>query len=509
MTTYGRATRLLRRYGPWVLVVTAATVTAAGTLHRSSPPVWQSEATVLVENRPDLATERRIILSDVVTRPAAARIGQDGTTFVRGLRVEVLPGTKVLRFVATAGNGISAWARARALVESYTAYRPGVSVLSEPSLPTVPSGRPLAVDLTAGAVAGLLLGVATAILRARSRRTIRDRDDYAALTGRPVLATVPRHRRPGGLPIVVREPGSPAAESYRYLLARLQPSLRATGATTILVTSPGDRQGRTTTAANLAVLLARSGRNVVLVDADLRRPRLHHLFPTTGDLGLTTLLDGDATVSEVLEETPVPRLRLIQAGPLDGGHTDLLDGGRLSRVLRAVQKHTDVIVLDSPAVLSSADPIALAALSDRVLLVADFARTGRQTVHRALAELADVRPGTISPVLVNVPKSAGALVPRARTRPAAASPLTRDRLLSDADDVAPPAVTSHSYIDVEDTQDDPLAGYWARGKTVAVPVIYGSPRREDEDTEPEKAQDPEPEEADPVGSVTTPAAAGD
>jgi capsular exopolysaccharide synthesis family protein len=507
MTTYGRAARLLRRYGPWVLVVTAATVTAAGALHRSSPPVWRSEATVLVENRPDLATERRIILSDVVMLPAAGRVGQDTATFVPGLRVEVVPGTTVLRFVSTAGNGISAWARARALVESYTTYRPGVSVLSEPSLPTVPSGRPLAVDLAAGGVAGLLLGIATAVLRARTRRTIRDRDDYATLTGAPVLATVPRHRRPGGLPIVVREPGSPAAEAYRYLLARLQPSLRATGATTILVTSPGDRQGRTTTAANLAVTLARSGRNVVLVDADLRCPRLHQLFPTTGDLGLTTLLDGDATVSEVLEETPVPRLRLIQAGPLDGGHTDLLHSVRLGRVLRAVQKHADVIVLDAPAVLSSADPIPLAALSDRVLMVGDFARTGRQTVRRALAEHAEVLRGNVSPVLVNVPKSAGALVPRAR--PAAASPLTRDRLLSDADDVAPPAVTSHSYVDVEDTQDDPLAGYWARGKTVAVPVIYGSPQRKDEDTEPEKADDPEPEGTAPVGSVTSPAATGD
>ncbi|GIF44964.1 AAA family ATPase [Actinoplanes xinjiangensis] len=510
MTTYGRGTRVLRRYGLWVLVVITATVTAAWGLHRSARPVWESAATVLIETRQDLETERRIILSDAVARPAAGRVGQDTGTFLTGLAIEVPPGANVLRFVYTADDAFSAHLGARALVESYAAYRSGVSVLSEPNLPTTPAARPLPWYLAAGAVAGLLLGTGTAFLRARTRRTIRDRDDYAALTGSPVLATVPRHRRPGGVPIVVREPGSPAAESYRYLRARLQPSLRPTGATTILVTSPGDRQGRTTTAANLAVTLARSGRNVVLVDADLRNPRLHHVFQTTGDHGLTTLLDGDTTVSEVLEETPEPRLRLIAAGPRDGEHVDLLDGAQLARVLRAVQKHADVIVLDSPAVLSAADAIALAALSDRVLLVGNFARTSRQTVRRALAELADVVHGNVSPVLVNVPKSGGALVPRARTRPPTAPPPARDRLLSDADDVAPPAVTSHSYVDVEaeDIKDDPLADYHARTKTVAVPVIYGS-RQATTTPDDDEREDAEPEGTSPVGSVTTPAAVSD
>ncbi|MEU4161680.1 CpsD/CapB family tyrosine-protein kinase [Actinoplanes sp. NPDC026670] len=474
MTTYGRAARILHRYGPWVLVVTAAAGAAAWGLHRVAPAPYRTETTVLVGARHDLVTERQIIASDAVALPAAAGLGIDATRLLAGLTVEPA-GPDVLRFVYTADDGFSARVRARALAESYTAYRPGSSVLTEPYLPTAPTVRALVPDLAAGLLAGLLLGAGTAFLRARTRGAIRDRDDYAALIGRPVLVTVPRHRRAEGPPIVLREPGSPAAESYRYLRSRLQSSLRPTGATTLLVTSPGDRQGRTTTAANLAVALARSGRSVVLVDADLRNPRLHHIFQTTVDHGLTTLLDGDATVSEVLERTPVPRLRLIPAGPRGDEHTDLLDSGQLGRVLRAVQKHADVIILDSPAVLSAADSIALAALSDHVLFVADFARTRRDTVRRALAELAEVLHGNVSPVLVNVPKSAGALAPRTRTRPGISPTPIRDRLFSDADDVAPPAVTSYSYVDVEDTQDDPMADYHARTKTVAIPVIYGAP----------------------------------
>ncbi|WP_433795322.1 AAA family ATPase [Actinoplanes sp. CA-252034] len=521
MTTYGRGARLLRRYGLWTLAVTAAAVTATWGLHRTLPAGYESRATVLVEPRfatgaPDPDTERQIILSDVVSVPAAARVGVDTTRLLDGLAVETAPGSGVLRFVYTAGDGVTARARVRALVESYAAYRPGVSVLSEPDLPTEPAARPLVPDLAAALAAGLLLGAGTAYLRSRTRRTVRDRDDFAMLTGAPVLATVPRHRR-AGAPIVLREPDSPAAEAYRYLRSRLQPSLRPTGTTTILVTSPGPRQGRTTTAANLAVTLARTGRAVVLVDADLRNPQLHHVFQTNGDHGLTTLLDGDATVSEVLEETPVPHLRLIPAGAQDRlipagsqdrEHADLLDSGQLARVLRAVQKHADVIVLDSPAVLSAADPIALAALSDQVLLVGDFARTRRETVRRALAELAEVVHGNVRPVLVNVPKSAGALVPRRRRRPPTTAALTRDRLVSDADDVAPPAVTSHSYVEIDAVRADPLADYHARTATVAVPVIYGTPLpKAEEDTATEEETDTEA--ATPVGSPTPSAAVSD
>jgi capsular exopolysaccharide synthesis family protein len=498
MTTYGRSARVLRRYGPWTLVVMTASIAAAFALHRSAPSAFESRATVLLDARlapsvrpnaapdstapdstaaPDADTERQIALSDAVLLPAASRLGLDTETFRAGLDVEVVPDSSVLSIVYTADDRIDAHVGARSLVESYVAYRatgPGsVTLLTGPSLPDRPATRSLALDLAAGAAAGLLLGVGTALLRARTRGRIRSREDLARLAGAPVLATVPRHRGTGvRAPLMLLDPDSPAAESYRYLRSRLHPALRPTSTTTILVTGPGDRQGRTTTAANLAVALAQAGRDVILVDADLRNPQLHHVFQVAGGHGLTTLLDGDATVSEVLEETSVPHLRLVPAGHLDAGHSDLLDSGQIARVLRALEKHADVIVLDSPAVLSAADPIALAALADRVLLVADFARTGREQVRRALAELAEVVDGNVNPVLVNAPKSAGALVPRARVRPAEPTPaFSRDRLMSDADDVAPPGVTSHSYVDVD---DDQMADFYAHTPTVAVPVIYGS-----------------------------------
>ncbi|WP_328469536.1 polysaccharide biosynthesis tyrosine autokinase [Actinoplanes sp. NBC_00393] len=498
MTIYGRSARLLRRYGPWTLVVTAATVAAAYGVNQSLPADYRSEATVLVEARvaagttpvqPNLDTERAVALSEAVVLPAAQRIGMSASAMLDGFEVEVVPGADVLTFVYSANNQFSAQVRTRALVEAYLDYRKAGTVatptlISPASLPSEPDTRPLVPDLAAGLVVGLLLGAGTALLRSLTRSKIRSREDFERLSKATVLATVPRTKRPAGtatgLPVVLRQPGSPAAESYRYLRTRLQPVLRPTSATTLLVTSATDRDGRTTVAANLAVVLAQAGRSVVLIDADLRRPVLHNVFQVPGEYGLTTLLDGDATVSEVLEDTSVPRLRLLPAGHRNGEHVDLLESPQLARVLRAVQKHCDVVILDSAAVLSASDAIALATLSDQVLLVGDFRHTKRGSVQRAMAELAEVVEDNVSAVLLNVPKSAGGLAPHAREL-SGASPSKllygqpNGRLKADAEDVAPPGITSHLYIEAEEEDDEPEEQVQEEQARPVVPVIYGAP----------------------------------
>jgi hypothetical protein len=153
---------------------------------------------------------------------------------------------------------------------------------------------------------------------------------------------------------------------------------------------------------------------VILVDADLRRPGLHMAFGIDNFTGLADVLAGNVAPAEVLQPGPLPRLRLLTAGPAAGSAADLLEGPRLARTLRALQKLCDVVVLDSAPLLSLSDGIALAALSDHVLLVGDYRRTTRAYVSRALAELGDVVDGNVSAVLLSVPKSAGGLTPRGR-----------------------------------------------------------------------------------------------
>ncbi|GLY04168.1 tyrosine-protein kinase domain-containing protein [Actinoplanes sp. NBRC 101535] len=512
MTTYGRSARLLRRYGPWTLAVTAATVAGTYGLHRAAPVEYRSEASVLVESRvvrdtaavaPDLNTERAIALSDAVLAPVAREAGRSTTDLRDSIEVTAQPGTNVLTIAYDDENRFTAQRRAQQIVDAYVNYRgeetavlnpsvapsaapaastpatataparnADISALSAASLPTDPQNRPLVPDLALGLGAGLLLGAGTALLRAGTRGGIRSREDYAQLGAATVLATVPRYKRPNGTvsspPVMLRDPGSPAAESFRYLRARLQPKLHPINPTTVLVTSPGDKEGRTSTAANLAVALAQAGRTVVLVDADLHRPRLHDVFQVAGEYGLTTLLDGDATVSEVLEDTVVPRLRLLAAGHRAEEHVDLLESPQLARVLRAVQKHCDVVVLDSAAVLSVSDAIALAALSDRVLLVGDFRRTSRESVRRAVTELAGVVHDNLDLVLLNAPKTAGALVPQPReVSPTATIPFSYAQASA-----LPATATAAAAPDEEHAElDESVPPEFER--RYLIPVVYG------------------------------------
>ncbi|MEV6637989.1 polysaccharide biosynthesis tyrosine autokinase [Actinoplanes sp. NPDC051470] len=446
MSVNGGPGRLLRVYGPWIVLVTAVVMAAAFGASRTAPVEYRSTAVVVVEARvrsnttpvpPDMGTEKELASSGVVVDPAAWSLGVDPGVLLTGLTISVAPDANVLTFAYTSTEAAIARQRAGALAEAYVAYRNAgeakepagtaktpvattstqhATLVTPAGLPDGPVSRPVWIDLAIGLVAGLVLGVGSALIRDRLDDRIRGRADFERVARATVLATVPRVRgRRGGSPspVTLRAPESPAAEAYRYLRSRLQPLLSERDRT-ILVTSADDGEGRTTTAANLAAALAMAGRTVILVDADLRRPGLHTVFDMANGAGLTTILAGDAAPADVVQAGPVPRLRLVTAGPAAGAAADLLEGSRLDRTLRGLHQLCDIVVLDSGPVLSVSDGIALAAVSDHVLLVGDYRRTTRGHVVRALAELAEVVDGNISGVLLNAPKSAGGLTPRGR-----------------------------------------------------------------------------------------------
>jgi capsular exopolysaccharide synthesis family protein len=457
MSTNGGPARLLRVYGLWIVLVTAVVMVAAFGVSRTAPVEYKSAAIVVVEARvrqnttpvaPDMGTEKELAQSGLVVEPAAQSLGVDPGHLLSGLVIGVAPDANVLTFAYTDADAATAQRRSEALAEAYVSYRNAgeaqesataaakkplvattstqhATLVTPAGLPAEPVSRPVYIDLGIGLVIGLLLGIGTALVRDRLSDRIRGRADFERVAGVSVLATVPRVRRRRGpdaaLPITVRAPDSPAAESYRYLRSRLQPMLRHQ-ATTVLVTSAGEREGRTTTASNLACALALAGHRVILVDADLRRPGLHTVFGIANDKGLTELLTGAAAPGDVLRPGPVPGLRLLTAGKSAGDAADLLEGPRLTRTLRALRQHCDIVVLDSAPVLSLSDGIALAAISDQVLLVGDYRRTTRGYVARALAELAGAINGNVSGVLLNAPKSAGGLTPRGRAE-ATATPV--------------------------------------------------------------------------------------
>lgn len=200
----------------------------------------------------------------------------------------------------------------------------------------------------------------------------------------------------------VADPRSPAAEAFRTLRTNIQFSSLDHELRTILVTSPGPREGKSTILANLAIAIAEAGRRVIAVDCDLRRPALHQFFGLDHATGLTSALLEDDPGALPLQETFVPGLRLLASGPQPPNPSELLGSQRFNRVVEALKQEADIVLFDAPPVLAVADAVVLAARLDGVLLVISAGKTKREPARRARQQLERVNARLIGLVLNDV-----------------------------------------------------------------------------------------------------------
>jgi capsular exopolysaccharide synthesis family protein len=270
-------------------------------------------------------------------------------------------------------------------------------------------GTHLPLLLLAGAVAGVVLGCLGAFVQGLVDDRVRGAADLERCVGAPVVAVLPR-RAAGTSPATVftRTPPAAEQEAYRRLRVHLEPLLTPTAdtagqhgrwGTVVLVTSPHGREGRTWTASNLAAALARSGSEVLLVDADMRHPALTEIFRSGYRPGLADLLTGEATTVDAAVPTGLPGLRLITAGSGTGG-TDVIEASRLRRVCAELRAAADVVVIDAGPVLETADPVGFARVSDLVLVVADVRVSRRGEVRAAAAEVWSAGPRAVAGVVL-------------------------------------------------------------------------------------------------------------
>lgn len=178
-------------------------------------------------------------------------------------------------------------------------------------------------------------------------------------------------------------PRSMEAENYRSLRTALNVISDAAQAKVILVSSPESGDGKTTTTANLAVAMAQSGKRVLLIDADLRRPSVHALFHLRGDVGLADVLGGEIEGLNALRETFVENLKILPAGPPPANPAELISTPRLPRLLASVRDEFDLVLIDSPPLLAVSDPCAIARHADGLLLVVRLGKTSLVTARRA------------------------------------------------------------------------------------------------------------------------------
>jgi tyrosine-protein kinase len=238
---------------------------------------------------------------------------------------------------------------------------------------------------------GVALGVGFAFLRERLDDRLKTVHEAERRLGVPVLAAVPhvgKWRKLEETQLVMKEePKSPVAESYRTLGTNIQYLGSQQPMNVIMVTSATGGDGKTTTAANLGMVLAHAGKRVILLSADLRRPRLHQFFGLTNGVGLSDALAGPTLLAGVVDDPGIDNLRVVNAGPMPNDPAALLGSSRMPEFLQALREVADFVIVDTPPVLAVADASILAPLVDGTIFVLDATRSKRSVTSQAREQL--------------------------------------------------------------------------------------------------------------------------
>lgn len=287
--------------------------------------------------------------------------------------------------------------------------RANAITLVEPAgLALRPSSPKLPLNTALGLVAGLATGVILAFLFESMDDTVRGVEDVRTMTTLPILCAVP-DLKPRSSPKANRHFSgnghlSPAP-AFHQLRARLILSDDRPQATTILLTSPDPGAGKSTVVTNLALSLAEGGSRVVLIDMDVRRPRLHSILGLPNENGLSNFIRGESPLDEILQTTKHPNLLVATAGSDPDFPADWLVPEKIGELLGTLGKKGDYVLVDAPALLSVADPAILASQADAVILVVARRKTGRENLNMALQQLAELKAKVAGIVVNRVPDS--------------------------------------------------------------------------------------------------------
>jgi capsular exopolysaccharide synthesis family protein len=281
----------------------------------------------------------------------------------------------------------------------------GGEIIAPAILPTSPASPNHIQNAIIAVIVGLILGLCAALLIDYTDDRIRGREDLEAHLGVSVLGTIPqvvrRKRFAHGDLIAASQPESWEAEAFRRLGTNVMFAAGRRNSKTILITSSGAGEGKTVTVANLGVVLARAGNKVILVSADLRKPRLEQFFGDPAEVGLANILWETATLSDALLGTAVPSLDVLPSGSTLSNPTELLGVPRMSSLLREMRELADFVIVDSAPMLPVADSAVLAPVCDSVIFVADARSTRRSAIRESTRQLRSVNATLLGAVLTD------------------------------------------------------------------------------------------------------------
>ncbi|HEX3393687.1 MAG TPA: polysaccharide biosynthesis tyrosine autokinase [Acidimicrobiales bacterium] len=281
--------------------------------------------------------------------------------------------------------------------------------LVAPATPTKSPVKPTPVRNTLLAVAvGLIFGVGVASVMEYFDDSIRSTDDVTRLTGLPLLGAIPsfqaKHAKAKTAAASMHDQDPSVTEAYRSLRTSVQLLGMPRPLKTFQFTSAGPGEGKTTTVAQLALAVAATGRRVVVVDADLRRPTLNEVFDLANDVGLTSVVLGHLPVLEALQ--PVPghdTMMILTTGSLPNNPSELLSLKRTSEVIFELESNFDMVLIDSAPVVPVTDSIVLSAWVEAVVMLAAIGTTKRRHLRRAVQLLNQAESPVVGSVVVRVP----------------------------------------------------------------------------------------------------------
>ena len=283
--------------------------------------------------------------------------------------------------------------------------RPAVRIetIAPAQLPRNPVAPNTRLNTVIGGAVGLAFGVVTALLMRRFGSRMTSRADVAEATDRPLLGEV--LEAPGGRELastILTRPDSRAAESLRQLAASLKFLEVDDQRRVILMTSAASAEGKSSVSLALALTLAEIGHRVLYLEADLRRPTAAGYTHLEGSVGLTTVLIGDSTLDEAVQEWGHPNLRVLTSGVLPPNPGELVASGQLATIIRQAREDFEYVIVDSAPVLSVSDALWLAPEVDSVLFIVRAGRTKRESLQAGLAALASTHQSHLGIVLNGV-----------------------------------------------------------------------------------------------------------
>lgn len=418
-------------HGWWMVV--AATVLGAGVavlLIATTQPVYAGTVTFFVNTTPEtgvnplqgdqyaqqrVATYVRLVSSDRLAEMIKDDTGTDQpvSAIAASLSGESPLNTVLLTATATGASRDEVLAITRSVstqfVKMIRAIDPTVSleVTSKPALQQAPIAPRTKLDLGLGIVAGLIVGAGGAIMRRALDTTVRSTTGLHARTGADILGIISLDRRGRKAPLLVgAAKASARAEAFRKLRTNLRGRQLPGGIGTIVVTSSVYGEGKSTTAANLAVTCADGGDQVLLIDADLRRPRIATYWQLSSSSGLAEVLAGTANVQDCLHPTENERLTLLPSGHLPADPVQAIGSPRMTELLMRLRDRFDVILIDTPPLLPVTDAAIIAGQTDGAIIVARFGRTRLAQVAGAVDAL-DSAGARLLGCVVNMAPSSG------------------------------------------------------------------------------------------------------